>query len=274
MGSRLVCDINETERMTYIRLSGVIDEDNDLSEIAKRVAKPIVVINTADVDRINSCGVRDWVTWLAELAKKGAEPYLVECSPAIMTQVNLVNNFVGTGTIKSFYAPYFCSACDTDKMLLIDVDEALQSQPFRPPTCRCDQCDHTMEFDDIESSYFAFLATTRKKALAAEVQDAIRRFSKGADGKLRDRSAAAVPVVTGAGSTSASGGSSVSVTPTTPSSKYLKSMLSDSSVTFTPSKRFAPPESPSSPTNKILFVIIGLLVVAIGLLAFVILRST
>jgi anti-anti-sigma regulatory factor len=268
MGSRLLCDITETERMAYVRLSGVIDEDNGLGELVKRINRPTVVIDTADVDRINSCGVRDWVTWLGELEKAGAEPYLVECSPAIMTQVNLVNNFIGSGTIKSFYAPYFCAACNTDKMLLIDVEEALQAQPFRPPTCRCDQCDHTMEFDDIESSYFAFLGTTRKKGLAPEVKDAIRRFSKGTDAKLRDRGAAAPPV-TAPGTASSS---STPFTPTAPSSKSIKNALGEGSYSFTPSKPYAPTTG-SAPTNKILFVIVGLLVVAIGLLAFVILRS-
>ncbi len=271
MGSRLVCDITETERMAYVRLAGVIDEDNGLAELVKRINRPTVVIDTADVDRINSCGVRDWVTWLGELEKAGAEPFLVECSPAIMTQVNLVNNFIGSGTIKTFYAPYFCAACNTDKMLLIDVDEALQAQPFRPPTCRCDQCDHTMEFDDIESSYFAFLATTRKKGLAADVRDALRRFSKGSDAKLRDRTAAAAPVATAPG-TSGSSASGAAFTPTSPSSKSLKNILGEGSYSFTPAKPYTPASS-SAPTNRILFLIIGLLVVAIGLLAYVILRA-
>ncbi len=87
MGSRLAVDVKETDEISHIRLSGVIDEDNDFSEISNRITKKVVAINTADVDRINSCGVRDWVTWHSELNKRGATIYLVECSPAIMTQV-------------------------------------------------------------------------------------------------------------------------------------------------------------------------------------------
>jgi anti-anti-sigma regulatory factor len=264
MGARLAFTIEETEAMAYVRLAGVIDEDNGLNELTKRIKKPTVVINTADVERINSCGVRDWVTWLGELTRGGAETILAECSPAIMTQVNLVNNFVGAGTIKSFYAPYFCSSCNTDKMLLVEVDEALETQPFRPPTCRCDQCDHTMEFDDIESSYFAFLGSMTRDRISPEVKAAIRGFAK--DPKLRERATASTAA--------ASIPSSVVSrhTPTAPSSKILRSILSESSVSFSPARTF--PSPPASSTNKILIAIIVLLVVAIGLLAFVILRST
>src|SRR5512145_321247 len=132
MGSRLTCDVSESAGVAYVRLAGVIDEDNGLAEITKQVKQGLVVINTEGVDRINSCGVRDWVTWLGDLDKHGAEPILVACSPAIMTQVNLVNNFVGLGTIRSFYAPYYCQVCNADKMLLIDAEEAAQLQPYRP----------------------------------------------------------------------------------------------------------------------------------------------
>ena len=38
-----------------------------------------------------------------------------ECSPAIVAQINLVNNFTGSGVVKSFYVPYFCSECDEEK---------------------------------------------------------------------------------------------------------------------------------------------------------------
>ena len=50
---------------------------------------------------------------------------LSECSPAIVAQINLVNNFTGTGVVKSFYAPYFCPQCDREKVLLIETRDAV-----------------------------------------------------------------------------------------------------------------------------------------------------
>lgn len=268
MSSRLVVDIKTTDKVAYITLSGHIDEDNELNELTKKVSQQAVVLNTANVERINSCGVRDWVSWLSELEKKGASLYLAECSPAIMTQVNLVNNFIGGGSILSFYAPYFCSSCDTEKMLLIETAEALGAMPFKAPTCRCDQCDHTMDFDDIESSYFAFLSTIEHQPLDAATADAVGRFASEGEGKLRTRTTSVpmVPSSAGSGGTGPSAGA-----PTTPSSKDLKSLISDSIS-------FSQPEfsnsRPTTQTNTILYLVIGLLVVAIGLLGYVVIRAT
>ncbi len=164
MGNRLkIASTVRPHEISYVNVSGVIDEDNDLAEATSRIKRPMVAINTADVQRINSCGVRDWVNWLVEMEKAGKSIYLVACPPVIMAQVNLVNNFVGAGSIVNFYCPYFCSKCDGVRvLLLIDVEEALRNLPFKAPTCRCTNCDFPMEFDEIESSYFAFLEQMKK----------------------------------------------------------------------------------------------------------------
>jgi anti-anti-sigma regulatory factor len=274
MSSRLVVDVKGADRVAYLKLSGHIDEDNDLAELTKKITQPVVVLNSANVERINSCGVRDWVSWLAEMDKKGSEIYLVECSPAIMTQVNLVNNFIGSGSILSFYAPYFCSGCDTEKMLLIETEEALKNMPFRAPTCRCDQCDHTMDFDDIESSYFAFLSTVNRKPMDAALAESVNKFASESEGKLRTRSSS-MPVVpsgaTGSGSGPGVGSFPGHSAPTTPGSKDLKSLISES-ISFNQPEFTT--QKPSAETNKILYLVIALLVVAIALLGYVVLRAT
>ena len=97
MGPRLLVEVKELDDVNYVKLSGVVDEDNDLMEITAQINKPSVLIDTGDVDRINSCGVRDWVTWLGDLDKKGTKIFLLECSPAIMTQVNFGEQFRRSG---------------------------------------------------------------------------------------------------------------------------------------------------------------------------------
>ena len=270
MGERRVIDIRERDDVSHVKLSGIIDEDNGLAEAVGRATRPVVVIHTADVERINSCGVRDWVTWLGKLEQDGADLYFVECSPTMMTQVNLVNNYLGAGSIINFYAPYFCTSCDTDKMLLIDVGEAQAASPFTAPTCRCDQCDHTMEFDDIESSYFAFLGTVKKISPNPALLEQI--FQLGAEGRsrLRSRSSSAtIPPVGARGRSPSSTG--LPAVPTTPSGKELRSLLTDN-LSFDQG-RHPPPPQPSPPINKILYVIIALLTVAIILLSYVVLEG-
>ena len=270
MNSRLAVDLMSTDRVGYVKLSGHIDEDNELIDLTKKIPQSLVVLNTANVERINSCGVRDWVSWLNQLDRQGARLYLTECSPAIMTQVNLVNNFVGSGAILSFYAPYFCPGCDSEKMLLIKTQEALENLPFRAPTCRCDQCDHTMDFDDIESSYFAFLSAVEAVDPGADVAEAVEQFGTDADGMLRTRTTS-MAVLPGAGTT-AGGFSAHShhTMPTTPGSRDLKSLISESISFGHPD--FSDNKA-ASQTNTILYLVIGLLVVAIALLGYVVVRA-
>ena len=103
---------------------------------------------------------------------------LVECSPAIVAQINLVNNFTGNGVVKSFYVPYFCPECDEEKVLLVEATD-MGPPPHEPPTCRCDECDLVMDFDDMPDSYFAFLSNQKKLAEPDKINGAMRDLGRG-----------------------------------------------------------------------------------------------
>ncbi len=195
MASRLTFNIIEEEpdQIFYVRLSGIIDEDNNLSEITKHLCGKIVVINTSEVERINSCGVREWMLWLAQLSKNEITLFFVECSPAIIAQVNLVDNFLGSGTIVNFFSPYYCQNCDSDKVVRIDMGKAKGSTPFKAPTCNCDQCGRVMEFDDIEGSYFGFLQIVDGKIKDPVLVERIKSFSHSAESKVRARAVGSNP---------------------------------------------------------------------------------
>jgi anti-anti-sigma regulatory factor len=196
--------------ITYLKLSGVIDEDNELSTLAEQVNSGTLVVDLSEIERINSCGVRDWVNWLGKVEKTGSKVVLSECSPSIVAQINLVNNFTGQGVVKSFYAPYFCPQCDHEKVLLIETRDAVGQKPFKAPTCRCDECDGPMDFDDMEDSFFAFLSNTSKIITDSRVDEVVAEFTPSESGpKLRTR--------TGPGSNPSSGPSPVTATGSSPS---------------------------------------------------------
>ena len=136
------------------------------------------MIDLGEIERINSCGVRDWVNWLVEAREQRHALVLVECSPAIVAQINLVNNFTGNGVVKSFYVPYFCPECDEEKVLLVEASD-MGPPPHEPPTCRCDECDLVMDFDDMPDSYFAFLSNQRKLAEPDKINGAMRDLGRG-----------------------------------------------------------------------------------------------
>jgi anti-anti-sigma regulatory factor len=178
--------IQHRDDVSYVKLAGVIDEDNELANIVERIPRGTAVIDLGEIERINSCGVRDWVNWLSRLDSQGTRVVLVECSPAIVAQINLVNNFTGNGVVKSFFVPYFCPECDEEKVLLVETAD-MGALPHEPPMCRCDECDLVMDFDDMPDSYFAFLSNSRKYAEAEKVNGAIRDLSGQADHPDRGR---------------------------------------------------------------------------------------
>jgi anti-anti-sigma regulatory factor len=180
--------VHHRDDVTFVKLSGVIDEDNELADLTDKIPPGTAVIDLGEVERINSCGVRDWVNWLSKIEGKETDVVLVECSPAIVAQINLVNNFTGAGVVKSFYVPYFCPECDEEKVLLCEAAD-MGPPPHEPPTCRCDECDLVMDFDDMPDSYFAFLSNQKKIARAEKVNAVLSEFnpSDGEKSKIRSR---------------------------------------------------------------------------------------
>ncbi len=191
MSTKFQASVQHRGDMSYVKLGGVIDEDNELGDLVEKIPNGTAVIDLGEIERINSCGVRDWVNWLSKLENSGTRSVLVECSPAIVAQINLVNNFTGSGVVKSFYVPYFCPECDEEKVLLVETSD-MGPPPHEPPTCRCDECDLVMDFDDMPDSYFAFLSNQRKLAEPDKINGAMKELGRGSDannksGKVKSR---------------------------------------------------------------------------------------
>ncbi len=211
MSQKFQASVHHRDDVSYVKLSGVIDEDNELTTLTDKIPSGTAVIDLGEIERINSCGVRDWVNWLGKLEGQSTRSVLVECSPAIVAQINLVNNFTGNGVVKSFYVPYFCPECDEEKVLLVEASD-MGPPPHEPPTCRCDECDLVMDFDDMADSYFAFLSNQKKIAEPEKINGVIKEFAtsdQGEKSKIRSR--------TGTASLSASSVSSLPSVPSLPS---------------------------------------------------------
>ncbi len=279
MSQKFQATVHQRDDVTFVKLAGVIDEDNELTDLVDKIGAGTCVIDLGEVERINSCGVRDWVNWLGKIEKRDAEVVLVECSPAIVAQINLVNNFTGNGVVKSFYVPYFCPECDEEKVLLSETAE-MGPPPHEPPTCRCDECDLVMDFDDMPDSYFAFLANQKKVPEPSKIQAVINEFNPadGEKSKIRSR----------VGSTSLSGASLSSSLPSVPSLPSIsRSGVGGTGTGSRPSFGTSPGSRPgtspgTSPgmalgdrpavaapkNNTIVYVLVGVLLLAIGVLGF------
>lgn len=150
--------IKERPGFTTVEFTGEIDENADFGELRRRLKGP-VVFHLAEVRRINSCGVREWVNFVRDLPGV-TELTFTHCSPAIVTQLNMIYNFRGAAKVRSFYAPYVCDGCGHEDEKLLDVQTQFPSGAGKVPDYVCDQCGAAMEFDDLPERYLSFLAET------------------------------------------------------------------------------------------------------------------
>lgn len=279
MSQKFQAAVHHREDVTFVKLSGVIDEDNELADVNDKIPSGTAVIDLGEVERINSCGVRDWVNWLSQIEANNTKVVLVECSPAIVAQINLVNNFTGSGIVKSFYVPYFCPECDEEKVLLVESAD-MGPPPHEPPVCRCDECDLVMDFDDMPDSYFAFLSNQKHLTPPEKINEVLHEFQPAEPEKSRIRSRV--------GTTSLSGRGSMSSLPSVPSLPSIAlpgsqpggsnpyGMSKGASALGTspgPGGATVGPKIPQPRSGALVFVLIGVLVAAIGVLGFLLLSG-
>jgi hypothetical protein len=149
--------IKERPGFTTVEFFGEIDENADFSELKRRL-KGSVVFHLADVRRINSCGVREWVNFVRDMSGV-TDLTFTHCSPAIVTQLNMIYNFRGAAKVRSFYAPYICEACNNEEEKLLDVQSQFPGGDIgQVPDFRCESCNQLMEFDDLPERYLSFLS--------------------------------------------------------------------------------------------------------------------
>ncbi len=152
--------IKERPGHVLVEISGEIDENADFTELRRRL-KGAVVFQLGEVRRINSCGVREWVNFVRELAVPGPggvpDLTFTHCSPAIVTQLNMIYNFRGQAKVRSFMAPYVCPECDHEEEKLLDVATHFPGRTRVPPEFSCARCSARLEFDDLPERYLSFL---------------------------------------------------------------------------------------------------------------------
>jgi len=188
-GPALVFEAAEQGSVVMAQLAGVINEDNLLEERLTATRNKGVLIDLANVERINSCGVRDWIRFAQRLEAAGNNLYLLRCSPVVVAQLNMVRNFCGEkGLVVSFQAPYFCNNCDEERT---ETFPAANVAEGTSPEAVCPVCKGPMEFDDIPGLYFGFAKLHGPRAVPPEIQTAMENF--------RSRPTTATPSPSGPG---------------------------------------------------------------------------
>ena len=139
-----------------VALEGTISESTDFRSLAE-ISSDMISLDLAQVEQINSCGVREWINFVNVLRESGKKLEFHRCSPAIVRQLNMISNFKGGGKVQSILAPYYCDHCDHELTVVVDVAD-IASPPEIAETIPCPECGEEMEFDDLPDSYLEFLA--------------------------------------------------------------------------------------------------------------------
>ena len=148
-----------------VTFSGAITEDVNLADVFKELSEfggtvSTICLNVSGVNRINSCGVREWLLFMERLQAK----YALEFSFAnetLIEQAAITPNILGKdGTpVRRFDAPFFCAKCNQRRMIKFESSSVqfLGDQPSLPQPQTCEKCKGNLEFDAIEDEYLSFI---------------------------------------------------------------------------------------------------------------------
>jgi hypothetical protein len=138
-----------------VRLAGSIEESVNFDQLIGPPPAELQV-NCKEVPRINSVGVKAWIKYFQGAQAKGTKLSFVECSTAIVEQINLISNFTCGGLVDSVYVPFSCENCKTELVGLFKTAD-LKKVNCEPPELKCSKCGGRAVFDDIPEEYFGFL---------------------------------------------------------------------------------------------------------------------
>ena len=138
-----------------VRLSGSIEESVNLEQIIGE-PQPEMDIICKEISRINSIGVKAWIKYFLSAASKNSKLRFLECSTAIVEQINMISNFTCGGKVESIFIPFVCENCKSELVGCFKCDD-IKRVNFVIPTLKCTKCSGKASFDDIPEEYFAFL---------------------------------------------------------------------------------------------------------------------
>ena len=138
-----------------VRLSGSIEESVNFDKLIGPPPQELHV-NCKEVPRINSVGVKGWIKYFQSAQAKGTKLKFLECSTAIVEQINLISNFTCGGTVESIYVPFACTKCKSELVGLFKSEDIKRVQ-MKMPELKCTKCGDKALFDDIPEEYFGFL---------------------------------------------------------------------------------------------------------------------
>jgi hypothetical protein len=147
---------NKGQPKIKVTITGFIDEAIKLSDYPIKDSVHIDFY-LGKMKGINSCGIKEWVAWMGTAPK--AVIVFHECPKTVVDQINMVRGFLPqSGTVKSFYAPYYSDDSGTEKNVLLTAGVEVFGSEVKLPAQVKDDKGNVMELDVSKESYFKFLS--------------------------------------------------------------------------------------------------------------------
>ena len=158
----LSIEIKESPGEVTYRFTGDVDEHFRQKDVPRIAAARINFI-LEDVNNFNSCGIREWIYLIRDIGKLGQLTFK-RCSVTMIDQINMVPDSLGSGSVESFFAPYFSHEGGEVSRLIVVDEHRIELENKEAPAFTCDKTGELLEFDALEESYFLFAAVTVQKA--------------------------------------------------------------------------------------------------------------
>lgn len=153
-----------------LKFSGTIDEGFEGKKLGATAGCDTLVLDLGGVKKISSFGIREWVDFVTTAGKQVRSMVLIECTPKVVDQLNMVANFTGGGRVFSFYAPFKCDYCDSEHRVLLQVDKDFETiKTMKLAERPCPSCKEAMYFDEDGATFFSYLISQAKFELEPEV---------------------------------------------------------------------------------------------------------
>jgi len=155
--ARTRATVSSTPDGDLLTIADNIEDNTELAPYADEL-KRTPIIDLGEVTFINSIGVREWITLLDELAKRGRKVTLRNVAEPMVRQMTMVVEARGEASVESFFAPYVCTKCGDERVLLINVAEHRAAlDALEPPDLPCAKCGAPSQFDEFPVRYLSFL---------------------------------------------------------------------------------------------------------------------
>ncbi len=180
--SAAVAGVVELFGVTVVTLQGRIDESFEGKALGGSLSGA-VLFDMANVERITSFGVREWLEMMATLdSADDTDAYLARCSEAVVTQLSLIRAFAGRAKVVSFEVPFLCDDCGNAFVRPIDcTHDAAVIVGREPPVSACERCGGNAKLDD-DPAYLAFATPFAGQTVPERVRIVLQRIVEATSG--------------------------------------------------------------------------------------------